>query len=411
MNFSIKRRIYWSFFLLVLLFLMNGIVTFITLIKNQKLSSHIYGVIDPSLRVMDDFDKMLVGSKMYCTNWVFLRSGQSDKDALLALQNVDYPVLKRRLNACASKWEQQQLIDSLHTVFGSFEQLLSIEKKITGSLVKFEDYNDPFIKLEAERIVEDEVLPRTAALISSLRFINYKMQAHKNGQEIHLKNSSGNLRVLIVTLSIITFCTGLFLSVYMTRIITGPINEIRQIVNGLGKGIIRKVQYAKKNEIGGMIASVNNLSEKLLTTATFAHEVGLRNFDIPFQPLSDEDMLGKAIISMRDNLKASETELHEINVNLVQRNKELEQFAFMVSHNLRAPVANIIGFTHVLNALGKNVDQKQRDMLNALSISAEKLDEIIVDLNRLLQQRRLNDEKEDHVSFSKKQKLQLNVTG
>ena len=123
MNFSIKRRIYWSFFLLVLLFLMNGIVTFITLLKNQKLSGHIYGVIDPSLRVIDDFHKMLIGSKMYCTNWVFLRAGQSDKDALLALQNVDYPVLKRKLNACASKWEhKKELTDSLQKVFIGFEK-------------------------------------------------------------------------------------------------------------------------------------------------------------------------------------------------------------------------------------------------------------------------------------------------
>jgi signal transduction histidine kinase len=327
---------------------------------------------------------------------VFLRAGQNDKDALLKLQNVNYPVLKRKLNDCASKWEhKKELVDSLQKVFGGFEQLLSIEKKITGSLVKFEDYNDPFIKLEAERIVEDELLPRTAALISALKFINYEMQVHKKEEEIDLKNSSGNLRVLILALSVITPCTGLFLSIYMTKIITGPVNEIRQIVNDLGKGIIRKVHYTKKNEIGEMIASVNNLSEKLLTTATFAHEVGLRNFEIPFQPLSDEDMLGKAIISMRDNLKASEKELHEINVNLVQRNKELEQFAFMVSHDLRAPLANIIGFTHVLSALGKNVDKKQQEMLNALSVSAEKLDGIVVDLNRLLQQRRLNDEKEE----------------
>jgi len=399
MNFSIKGRIYWSFFLLVLLFLMNGIVTIITLIKNQKLSGHIYGVIDPSLRVMDDFDKMLMRSKMYCTNWVFLRAGQNDKDALLALQNVEYPVLKRKLIYCALDWEHKKhLIDSLQKVFGGFEQLLSIEKKITGSLVKFEDYDDPFIKLEAERIVEDELLPRTAALISALKFINYEMQVHKKEEEVDLKNSSANLRVLIVALSIITPCTGLFLSIYMTKIITGPVNEIRQIVNDLGKGIIRKVRYEKKNEIGEMIDSVNHLSDKLLTTATFAHEVGLRNFEMPFQPLSDEDMLGKAIISMRDNLKASEKELHEINVNLVQRNKELEQFAFMVSHDLRAPVANIIGFTHVLNVLGKDVDKKQQDMLHALSVSAEKLDGIVVDLNRLLQQRRLNDENKEVAS-------------
>jgi signal transduction histidine kinase len=393
MTISIKRRIYGSFFVLVTLFLINGIVTFITLVKNQKLSSHIYGVIDPSLRVMDDFNKMLIESKMYCTNWVFLRSSQNDKDALLKLQNVDYKTMKRRLNGYVAKWKHRELIDSLENVFGGFELLLSKEKKITSTLVRFEDYDDPITRMEAERVVEDEVLPRTEALVQSLEFVTAKMQRIKNGQEAVLKHSSGQLRVLIVTLCIITVCAGLFLSVYMTNIITGPVNKIRHIVNDLGKGIIRTLEYrGSKDEIGEMVRSVNNLSEKLYTTATFAHEVGLRNFEMPFQPLSNGDMLGKALISMRDNLKASEEELNTINHHLLQRNKELEEFAFAVSHNLRAPLANIIGFTHVLNALGKDVDKKQREMLVALSTSAEKLDEIVVDLNRLLQQRRQNDE-------------------
>jgi len=411
MNISIKKRIYWSFFLLVSLFLMNGIVTFITLINNQKLSTHIYGVIDPSLRVIDDFYKTLIESKMYCTNWVFLRSSQSDKDALLTLQNVDYYGLKRKLSGYASKWKQKKLNDSLQKVFGGFEQLLSIEKKITGSLANFEDYNDPIIKMEAERVIEDEVLPRTTALVRSLKYISNKMQIYKNGKEADLKYSSGLLRILIVALSIITTCTGLFLSVYMTTLITDPVNKIRLIVNDLGRGVIRKMEHVKnKNEIGEMISSVNNLSEKLLKTATFAHEVGLRNFEIPFQPLSDEDMLGKALLSMRDNLKTSEKELHEINVDLLQRNRELEQFAFVVSHNLRAPVANIIGFTHVLSIFAKDCDKKQQEMLNGLSLSAKKLDEILEDLNHLLQQRRQHGEQDELISFSAKQSLHLAMT-
>ena len=81
--------------------MINGIITIVTLINNQKLSDHIYRVTDPSLRVMDDFNKMLIESKMYCTNWVFLRSSQSDKDALLKLHNTDYYKLKRELHIFA----------------------------------------------------------------------------------------------------------------------------------------------------------------------------------------------------------------------------------------------------------------------------------------------------------------------
>ena len=41
-----------------------------------------------------------------------------------------------------------------------------------SSLKEFKDYDDPVIKLEAERKVEEEILPRTAALIKSLNDIH-----------------------------------------------------------------------------------------------------------------------------------------------------------------------------------------------------------------------------------------------
>jgi light-regulated signal transduction histidine kinase (bacteriophytochrome) len=116
--------------------------------------------------------------------------------------------------------------------------------------------------------------------------------------------------------------------------------------------------------------------------------VGLRNFNIPFQPLSEADTLGKALLAMCNNLKRSDEELQNTTADLVQRNQELEQFAYMVSHNLRAPVANILGFSYVLNSVGKNDKPVPQSIVEALSISAKKLDDIVIDLNQILQVRR-----------------------
>jgi signal transduction histidine kinase len=178
----------------------------------------------------------------------------------------------------------------------------------------------------------------------------------------------------------------------MTRVIVTPINKIKHIVNDLGKGIIRKLGHnGNKDEIGQMIHSVNSLSENLQETASFALAIGLRNFDIPFQPLSNEDTLGKALIAMRDNLKASEKGLLESTANLIQRNKDLEQFTYIVSHNLRAPVANIMGLSHVLNGIGKDMDIKQQQLLlGELAGAVKKLDNIIIDLDHILHNKNKN---------------------
>jgi PAS domain S-box-containing protein len=85
--------------------------------------------------------------------------------------------------------------------------------------------------------------------------------------------------------------------------------------------------------------------------------------------------------------------------DIVQRNKDLEQFSFMISHNLRAPVANIIGLAAELNeeehsAEVKNILKKE------LTESSKRLDEVIGDINSILHLKRERKENKDQVDFS-----------
>jgi signal transduction histidine kinase/CheY-like chemotaxis protein len=328
MSLSIRKRIYGSFTLLALLFLINAIASIFTLKNNQRLSKNIFSVLDPSLQALDEFQDMLVESKMYSTNWVFLRSNKQDRDALIALHQVGYPAQKMKLKALFLRLNDRAMTDSLNNLNAKFEDLLAIERGIMTSLQKFDDYDDPVKKLEAERIVEDEVLPRTSGLISGIDKIVLTLRNTRIKKNIELERSSMLLRTFISALALTIFCVAIFLSIYLSRIIIHPIGKIREIVNGLGKGIIRQVDHkTSNNEIGDMLLSVNHLSKNLEATATFALEVGNRNFDADFEPLSDEDVLGKALLSMRDDLRASECELIENSANLSKKDQLMEGVA------------------------------------------------------------------------------------
>ncbi len=98
-------------------------------------------------------------------------------------------------------------------------------------------------------------------------------------------------------------------------------------------------------------------------------------------------------------LKENEQENEKITKDIVQRNKDLEQFSYIVSHNLRLPVANIMGFANILNNDILD-DIQQSQFRNALLLSTKKLDEVIVDLNNILQIRRDINEKREIVIFS-----------
>ena len=80
--------------------------------------------------------------------------------------------------------------------------------------------------------------------------------------------------------------------------------------------------------------------------------------------------------------------------DIIQRNKDLEQFSYIVSHNLRAPVANIIGLTHELNNVDHEPEIKEV-LTEELSSSVKRIDTIIVDLNSILRVREVSETSEN----------------
>ena len=97
--------------------------------------------------------------------------------------------------------------------------------------------------------------------------------------------------------------------------------------------------------------------------------------------------------------KSAEIERDKMTADLTQRNKDLEQFTYIVSHNLRAPVANILGLSDILLE-SENVGKEIQDALKALSLSANSLDRVILDLNHILQVSSQVNAKIERVSLS-----------
>jgi PAS domain S-box-containing protein len=98
--------------------------------------------------------------------------------------------------------------------------------------------------------------------------------------------------------------------------------------------------------------------------------------------------------------KKADLERTRITNDLIERNKDLQQFAYIVSHNLRTPVANIMGITDIIssNPLGL---KEEEQMMGHLKTSVNSLDEVIKDLNHILQVRHHINEQKETVYFFK----------
>lgn len=110
--------------------------------------------------------------------------------------------------------------------------------------------------------------------------------------------------------------------------------------------------------------------------------------------LGDENIRG-IICNFRDITERMESILQreKMTAQIVARNKELEQFAYIVSHNLRSPVANILGSANIIGYEGLDMDQKI-EVIAAITSSARRLDEVINDLNVILQKKNVTESRQ-----------------
>jgi PAS domain S-box-containing protein len=94
-----------------------------------------------------------------------------------------------------------------------------------------------------------------------------------------------------------------------------------------------------------------------------------------------EEALRRSCDELEIKVKERTGELRKMNADLQSVNKELEAFAYSVSHDLRAPVRHIAGFTELLQKHSDAVlDDKSRHHISMILDSAKRMGSLVDDL-------------------------------
>ena len=89
----------------------------------------------------------------------------------------------------------------------------------------------------------------------------------------------------------------------------------------------------------------------------------------------------KAMLFMVEDLNDLAGELKEERSRLQAMNEELESFSYSVSHDLRAPLRAIDGFSNIMNEeYGNRLDDEGRRLLKVIRENSQKMDRLISDL-------------------------------
>jgi signal transduction histidine kinase len=142
-----------------------------------------------------------------------------------------------------------------------------------------------------------------------------------------------------------------------------------------------EILKSSKEEIAAQNEELSQSQEEILTQRDV---VALQNYSLE-EARGIIEKQNEALTLKNEGL---EIEIKKRTAELVEYNQQLEQFAFMSSHNLRAPIARILGLSNVLE-----ITKDEHDEIiirKSLIVSARELDRVVKDLTTILEIRKSN---------------------
>ncbi|PAM96567.1 PAS domain-containing sensor histidine kinase [Flavobacterium sp. IR1] len=155
---------------------------------------------------------------------------------------------------------------------------------------------------------------------------------------------------------------------------------------GRSTSIFNKGPNSDSDELKKLLRAIKNEEECLIETISYTkkkEEYWVRFSMIPI--FNNEGIISHWISIQRDitDEKKLETEKEHLIRELTQNNKDLKQFSYITSHNLRAPLSNLIGLLNLIEDIPIE-NPELEEILNGFNKSTHLLNETINDLVKVI---------------------------
>lgn len=330
-RFTIGRRIYFGFGVLLILTLFAFGLTMLTIKQSKDINDKITTIYTPSVNALRELNVTMLNSKMLIYNWVNTQGESEDKPKLKKLIYDEYPVLKNRITQLAANWTKDEQ-NAVQAIFSLIDKLFEKSHKyIMSKLSSFAAYDDLEIKFEMSSVLNEgeEINVQTRLILDQLDELIDLQQKNAATNIDEMDKSFSRLKLVVIVLGGALPVGGIFVAMFTVFSIVRPVDELKKILQKMKRGIMPEEKIRERHdEIGEMSMALNQLVDALKQTTQFAREVGSGNFDSHYEPLSEEDTLGHALLKMRmdlaENERFLEQKVEERTAEVVRQKQEIE---------------------------------------------------------------------------------------
>ncbi|MDX1904666.1 MAG: HAMP domain-containing protein, partial [Thermonemataceae bacterium] len=252
---------------------------------------------------------------------------------------------KIKLNKLLDDWNLYKR--NLNIILNEVVVFDTVVSKLVTQTQKVEDTlrEIPIAIKEVEKIDNPNVQKAYFNLVETTKPIQ---NLHNELTTLYIAGYTGTqqgIQILIffIILTLIVFLVAGYF--YLRNRFISPLNSVAAVTQEVASGdVSQKILYDRQDEIGVLATNINALISNLKKTSEFAKNIGEGRFNYAYQVRSEKDILGYALLDMRENLlKVAEEDRRrkwandgfELFVNILRSNYEnINDLAYKIISNL-----------------------------------------------------------------------------
>ena len=318
-RFSIALKLIAGFAVFAIVVIVAFGWTGIKLSQGREINHRINNIYAPSIKSLEELDNQLVKAQQLMKQWAFVQMLNEDSERIeaLTLCTQIIPLQLTRIDSISVRWPEEQQIEK-NILASDVQSLLLAYSDVRNLLPDFKSYDpeqtDPMVMINAQLLfIEGNPVPVALEKAQTrLRRLTDSQRLAMAVEIAKMNASFEDLTKLFIWVVAVVLVIGVFLAFITIRSIVRPVNSLRNKLNNLSKGIYSLHSTRTNNdEIGDMAKAVERLTRNFERTKEFSLSIGAGKFDMPYEPLSEHDELGGALLQMRDDLAAYRHQMEE----------------------------------------------------------------------------------------------------